>query len=172
MSMEIKEKRMRLSDEDIKNILANLGEEPAYETDNALVYRTCCHNREGGSNKLYYYKKDKIFKCYTGGEECNALFDIFTLIMKIKHLRGEDISLPEAIEIAGFEVGAFNTNTDIQEDLAYLKRLTSKFTPKDNGNYEILDKEIIDRYSYNEIGLKSWLDEGIGEEALHKYKIR
>ena len=82
----IKDLRMQLSEEDIKNILARYGVFTHTETDVALIFPTACHNHEGGSPKLYYYKEDKIFRCYT---ECGSMFDIFDMITKLTKIRGE-----------------------------------------------------------------------------------
>ena len=43
--------------------------------------------------KLYYYFDRKIFVCYT---ECNDVFNIFTLIEKVKLLNGEEYNYYKA----------------------------------------------------------------------------
>ena len=63
--ISFKELREQLTDESIKNILGQFNVEPAEETSDFIVFPTCCHNLEGGSNKLYYYKDSKLFHCYT-----------------------------------------------------------------------------------------------------------
>ena len=88
--MDFKELREQLTDEMVKSILIQFNVEPVLETAQEIIFPTCCHNLEGGSPKLYYYKNTKLFHCYT---ECSETFDIFTLLQKMYKLRGEEISL-------------------------------------------------------------------------------
>lgn len=173
MKINIKEQRMSLSDNDIKNIISKLGEKVEFETDGAMIFRTFCHNAEGGKKKLYYYKKDKIFKCYTGGADCSAVFDIFDLIMKAKKTRGEEMTLPQAFEFAGITMDQYVLNTNIQDDLEYLRKLSFKISEEYLENeVEILDKNILNLFFVNKDGLKSWLDEGIELKTINKYQIK
>ena len=166
-----KEKRMRLTEEEIKGILAKFDVLPAYETDKAIVFPTCCHNAVGGSHKLYYYKEDKMFKCFT---ECDALFDIFDLIQRMDKLRGGRMSLREAVEFVGFK----NDEKVYKEnkDLIYLQKLTKSMesleADEDSDKIEILDPNFMDRFSFNTEGLSPWISEGIGIDALKKFSIR
>ena len=58
--------------EDVRLFLESLGVEQiaVYEDKGYLVCPTICHNllEEAESMKLYWYKNNKIFRCYT---ECN-----------------------------------------------------------------------------------------------------
>lgn len=170
----IKDLRMKLTEDQIKNILGKVGAFPSLETDKALVYPTVCHNIDEGSPKLYYYKNEKIFKCYTG---CNHQFDIFDLLIKMKKLRGEEISLKEAIEFTGIEQDQ-EFNQEVYDDLEYLKRLKTKgslevlFQKEEEQEAEqVLDTSILSRYPYNSVGVASWLNEGISENAMRRFQI-
>lgn len=164
---KIRDLRMMLDDEQIKTILARFGVFPVYENPKSIIYPTCCHNLEGGSPKLYYYRKDKIFRCYT---ECNEFFDIFDLLMRMKHLRGEDLSLPEALRLAGLDNEITTTNEDVNQDLEYLDRLkaTTNFS---RSSLEVIDESILDIFTFNEDGLRSWIKEGITIPTLKKFGI-
>ena len=93
--VDFKELREQLSDEMIKDILGQFNVEPVEENEEAIIFPTCCHNLVGGSPKLFYYKNTKLFHCYT---ECAASFDIFTLLQKMYRLRGEEITLRQAVQ--------------------------------------------------------------------------
>ena len=58
--MDFKELREQLTDDSIKSILSQFDVEPVFETEDAIVFPTCCHNLVGGSPKLYYYKSNKL----------------------------------------------------------------------------------------------------------------
>ncbi|MEE3325508.1 MAG: hypothetical protein VZR33_09255, partial [Methanosphaera sp.] len=74
----------------IYQLLIDLGGEPQIINSSYIISRTICHNPPGqGSFKLYYYDNTKLFRCYT---ECNDAFDIFQLILKVKHLSKSGIT--------------------------------------------------------------------------------
>lgn len=165
----VKDIRMKLTPEQIKDILGRFGIIPFDENETEIIYPTVCHNLTGGSPKLYYYKNEKIFKCYT---QCHTMFDIFELIIKIKKLRGETIGLSQAIEFTGQE----NTRVDdpqIYKDLEYLNKMAAKSYLESNNetNINILNKDILKDFPYDEVGLKSWIDEGISKYAILKFNI-
>lgn len=168
----VKDLRMRLTEENVKNILAKHGVYVHTETEAALIFPTVCHNLDGGSPKLYYYKDEKIFRCYT---ECANMFDIFELLIKMKKLRGEEIGLRAAIALTGLEQGESTISQEVISDLQYLQRLregSQRKEDEDVNEVKILDKAIIDRYMYNEVGLRSWIEEGIGVDALRRFSIK
>lgn len=166
----IKDLRMQLKEEDIKTILAKFGVFVHTDTENALIFPTSCHNDSGGSPKLYYYKKDKIFKCYT---ECNAMFDIFDLIMRIQKTRGEEITLYQAIDLTGLENNQEIVDRDVLNDLQYLQQLSklSGSVIEEDNEVRIINKEILQYFSFDEVGNKPWLDEGISREAMDRFAI-
>ena len=49
--MNFKELRDQLTDEMLKDILAQFNVEPCWENETEIVFPTCCHNLEGGSPK-------------------------------------------------------------------------------------------------------------------------
>ena len=166
----VKDLRMKMTEEEIKTILAKYGIHPHAETESALIYPTVCHNVSGGSPKLYYYKEDKIFRCYT---ECQSMFDIFDLIIRIHKLRGEEINLPQAIDYSGVEkeVGFFDK--ELYDDLQYLKKLSSLTKEKlPEQEIRVLDKNLLNVFSTNKDGLSAWTSEGISEDAMSRFNIK
>lgn len=79
--INLKEAKNNLSQEKLLSIMKELGAEDFQETSEALIFSTICHNvhPEDGSHKLYYYKKNKMFHCYT---QCSCSFDIYELIKR------------------------------------------------------------------------------------------
>ena len=75
------------------------GLENKTEDEEKIVFPTCCHNLDGGSPKLYYYTNTHLFVCYT---HCGSAFDIFDLLIKMEKLRGNDITLAQAVEKCGY----------------------------------------------------------------------
>ena len=59
-----------LQDEKVINLMRELGADRYIETDTYIIFPTICHNVDANeaSMKLYYYKNNKIFYCYTNCE--------------------------------------------------------------------------------------------------------
>jgi hypothetical protein len=173
MAKSIREYREMLSSEDIKTILKNLGVEPLRENHTMILYRTVCHNNihdHSASAKLYYYKKNNMFKCYT---ECNSVFDIFELIIKIKRQEGEDISLRQAIKICGIEAESVTENQyyGMRDQLDYLYEI-NQHAAEEPEILKTYPLEILRRYIFDLNILKVWIEEDIPVDTLIKYNIK
>lgn len=169
--LSLKELRYKLDEQDIVAILRRYSVEPVYDTPSALIYPTVCHNLNGGSPKLYYYKSEHIFKCYT---ECNDVFDIFSLLIKMHNLRQNPITLSAAIKICGLDENDFNENgsnvaTTTQEDIAYLYNIL--YTKNRIVDLPHIDKRIMQRFVFDKTVLRQWVDEGISYTTMKKYNI-
>lgn len=174
MSKSIKEYRNELNADDIRDFLENHYDvSPVRENDVMIVYPTVCHNLDpaDASPKLYYYKKDNIFKCYT---ECDQVFDIFQLIENMEYLRGRKISVKDAIEMIGVNPSEGISDTEhfsIKKQLDYLYEMNN-IVGQEEIELTTYSKKILDRYIYDLEYLKPWINEGISPETLRKYKIK
>lgn len=167
----IEELRNSIDGEEIKRILAEFQVYPYYENNVYIIFPTCCHNLTEGSPKLYYYFNTHLFVCYT---ECQSSFDIFELLIKMYRLRGEEISLIEAIKRAGIDDFG---DTEISEEkkadqraLEYMKRIQEITVPHAAVLPEI-NRSILNKYTFNEELLRPWIDEGMTVEALKRFEI-
>ena len=180
--MDFKNLREQLTDEQIKEILAQYDVEPVFgmETDKAIVFPTCCHNLTGGKPKLYYYKNSKLFRCFT---ECASVFDIFTLLQKMHELRGKPITLAQAIELCGLSgtasQGGFlqlkdKNLRDYQIMIRDLnrRRQIQESLENEMAPLKVYNKDILRKFSFNYIGLMPWIEEGISIEALQQFNIK
>lgn len=168
-----KELRQELTDESVKNILLQFNVEPVEEDSSRIVFPTCCHNLEGGSPKLYYYKDTKLFHCFT---ECAATFDIFTLLQKMMLLRGKEITLFQAVDLCDLDTSHFQVEDDPEsciDDIQYMQRLNNSYIPNvDQIDFKTYDKNILKKYSFDYLGFMPWLEEGISVEVLQKFNIK
>lgn len=169
-TINFKELREKLSSEDVKRILLNQGVQAVKETDEYIIYPTVCHNISGGSPKLYYYKDSRLFKCYT---QCEGLFDIFELLIKMSGLVGRKINIFQAIEMCGLSYYAINEteqDTIIKDTTEYFYNLLhSKVVA---ANLPELDINILKRFTFDMRALKVWQQEGISYNSMLKYGIR
>ena len=198
MSQEINQKEYL---ENIKNdltldqvfqLLVDLGGEPQIYNNSYIISRTICHNPPGqGSFKLYYYDNTKLFRCYT---ECNDAFDIFQLILKVKHLAKSGITywakggelktrpwdLPDALTyiLTYYGIEAENQNFSEEQlelpDDKYIAEKLRKQSIKTNKEQSVSLK------IYNGAFLKNfpqprilpWEREGITRESIISHNIR
>lgn len=173
MSVSIKEYRKQIDAEKIKDVLMKYGIEPVQENGLMILYPTVCHNPDPAhaSHKLYYYKKDRMFKCYT---ECDEMFDVFQLIININALRGNIISLRDALSICGIDTNEVIDETlfyEIKKQLNYLFEMNNTVLPEPE-EIKILDSNIMNRYIYNMNMLTPWIAEGITPNTLMRYGIK
>ena len=171
--MNFKDLREELTDESIKNILSQFNVEPVYEDESSITFPTCCHNLEGGSPKLVYYKNTKLFHCYT---ECSSSFDIFTLLQKMYLLRGKEITLKQAIAICDLDSSHLtveNESLSCNDDIRHMQKLNNTYTYKvEDINFKVYDKKVLKQYTFDYHGLMPWIEEGIGIEALQRFNIK
>ena len=171
MAISFKDLRQELTDEMLKDILLQFDVEPYEETSDYIIFPTCCNNLTGGSPKLYYYKDSKLFHCFT---ECNDTFDIFTLLQRMYKLRGQDITLREAVSVCDLNVDEplnVEAHDNSAEDIRYMQTLNHRnlMTPL---TFKTYDAKVLNNYSFDYIGLMTWIQEGISIEALQKFNIR
>lgn len=170
MFTPIKKLREKLTPEDIIKILEKFGESPVGDFPDYLLYPTINHNLSGGSHKLYYYKKNKMFKSYTGEAK---LFDIFQLVIDMHNLRGKEITLKEAIEFCDLDVhGEVDDDgySGVKQQLEYLQELNEdEEIQEDLVEYP---KTILDNYIFDLNGMMSWITEGIGIDTLREFGIK
>ncbi len=173
MAMTIRELREQLTDEQIKDILGQFNIKPYAETEAAIIFPTCCHNLEGGSPKLYYYKNTRLFHCFT---ECAETFDIFTLLQKMYTLRGEEITLVQAIAICDLDAEQLDPRDraeGVVDEIRYMQILNNIYIPnKEDLIFKEYDKSVLKKYSFDYLGLMPWIEEGIGIEALQRFNIK
>lgn len=172
-NIDFKALRESLTPEDIKRILAEYGVEPKYENVNYIQFPTCCHNIDGGSPKLYYYKNTYLFRCYT---ECDSSFDIVELLIKMNDLRGIESNKIDIAKKLGYDfTNTFSTETEDSVNSNYynsfINATTSNYWPELSPIVEI-NREILNRYIYNEQYLQPWIDEGISREMLQQFEIK
>lgn len=167
LKQEIRELPNKLSNEEIIKLVTELGSDDYKETANEIIFKTICHNVDAAtaSMKLYYYKKNKRFHCYTDCDE--PTFDIYGLFKRRYELLGIQYSFYQDIylKIAGAN-RSFN-------DSSFFKPYYSNFQ-KYNTQINIDIKPIKESLLniYIQIPIPNWLEEGISKEAMELFNIR
>lgn len=160
MAFNKDEVKDNLDDDNVFELLEFLGAEPR-DTGGAIICRTICHG--GDSHKLYYYKEQRLFKCYTN---CDEAFDIFELIVKLK-----EVDLNQAV---GFIVNYFNLQWRLEEfDNDYSAEDWKVFSRWNKNNEIKINHDLVEYPEYSLDIIKNypqprylnWEKEGINKEV-------
>lgn len=165
--------KKQISIDQIFELLQEWGGDPEY-TDFGILSATICHNPVGeGSHKLYFYDNNNLFYCYTN---CGG-FDIFELTMKVMSIqKNKFYDLNEAIRYIAYKFGILDEmeeDTTSLEDWKVFNRY-NKAKETEIKKYEVdlkeYDDTILSRFNYN-VNITPWLNEGIKQEVLDRFKI-
>lgn len=165
--INLKNLRNSLTDERIIEILKSIGGTEYRDTNDALIFKTICHNinENDGSFKLYYYKKNKMFHCFT---HCGENFDIFELIEKRYKLLEKEYNFYK--DIVSLVIG----NSDYQEDYNNINSYKSNYSKykinKPQVNLTHIEPNILKIFS--EYYTPEWLEDGISIQAMKTFNIK
>ena len=178
--VELQDLIEQLTDENIIDIMQKLGADRYIPKEKEIIFPTICHNEgaDSASMKLYYYKENKLFHCYT---DCSKTYNIYSLIEQVWSLRGYN------------KVKSYNDKKS-ENDFCFYDIV--KFLLEFVQGVETVDKKIVryksekDRYkvkqrlidlpvysagildSFECAPSTEWLEEGISEEAMREFNIR
>lgn len=170
--IDLKKLQQNLTPEQIIEICSALGADRYEERNNYIIFPTICHNLDisNASMKLYYYKDDYRFHCYT---ECSDTFNIYELIKRIFELKCYNEGNFNFSDILNFLKSTINfdySNDYALDDKKYVSHL---------GKYKKKQRTIeLPKYNHNLINLFEqyypieWLQEGITENSMDRYNIR
>ena len=152
-----------LTEQDIISLMEYFGVKNYQNKPEALIFPTICHNNDidNASMKLYYYKDNHFFYCYTedGG------MSIFRFIEHVYQTRG--------IEYDWYnDVFLLVTKGKQQEGLKIQKNelLRDRYQRREReSNLEVYPKGVLS--VFEKIYPSQWLEEGITKEAMDKFDI-
>lgn len=153
-----------LTEQDIIQLMEYFGVKNYQNKPEALIFPTICHNVdiENASMKLYYYKDNHFFYCYTE----DGPQSVFKLIEHIYQTRG--------IEYDWYnDVFLLVTKGKQQEELKTprIELLKDRYERKmRESNLEVYPSGILE--VFEKIYPTQWLCEGITKEAMDKFNIR
>lgn len=159
----------RITNDDIINIMEELGSDRYREVSDGILFRTICHNGEyNGKLKLHYHNNSKTFNCYTS---CGYIGDIFSLVMHMKEwkyykafefvCRFLNITISHSMISKGFK--EVSDNKFINKFLPKSDRMTTeKLEPK---NEDILS-------SFYNLYYEGWVKDHISIETMKIFNIK
>lgn len=153
-----------LTIERVEEILQKL-EIPYVDKGSYLQCKTACHNAEldDASEKLYFYKDNKIFVCYTN---CGTQ-SIFKFIKNVYEARGQTYDWYEDVYRLIVDEAARTQNFGIEKYHPKRDRYSRK---KKEVQLPIYSEKILEMFSdYRPI---EWIEDGITSETMEKFHIK
>lgn len=155
-----------LNDDSVIHLMQELGADRYDDKGDFIIFPTICHNIDSSeaSMKLYFYKKNKYFVCYT---ECAGM-SIFKFLKTYYETRQIEYDWYQDIYQVVCNCSDFKQKEGFAP-VAY-KSLKDKYTTK--------RKEVqLPEYSSNVLDCfvksypQEWLNDGITEQAMDKFDI-
>ena len=164
--MTIKELKDTLTIDNIRTLVELMGGVISYEDDDQWISNTICHG--GKKQKLYFYKDDKNFHCYS---ECGHM-DIITLVQKVNDFE----YINQAINWICIKLNIDNCEygfgkQEPLDDWKFIHSLKSKRIRNNDKveEFTILPKSILNMFQ--PLYHLDWINEGISIETMKKYNI-
>lgn len=168
-NITLKELKESLTTERIIQLVTELGSDEYVDRENYIIFKTICHNVDASdaSLKLYYYKKDHRFVCYT---ECNSSFNIYELFKKRYELLGIKYNFYKDIVLKIAEGVQLQYKAKTSGFYEEYKSIYEKYEHNNPDiNFNKIDKKILNIYTF--FPTPEWLNDGISEEIMKEYNI-
>lgn len=168
MDMTLKELNDSLTPEKIIQLVTELGSDEYIDKGDYIIFKTICHNEDAAtaSMKLYYYKKNKKFHCYT---DCGDNFNIFTLFERRYKLLGIKYNFYKDIVLKitdGINIKRTAENGFIQK---YESKYDEYKIDQPNVKFNEINPNVLKLFTF--FPTPEWLEDGISEEIMKLYNI-
>lgn len=158
-----------LTPERIIQLVLNLGADRYEEKNDCIIFPSICHNlnSEDANMKLYYYKANKLFHCYSG---CGESFNIFGLFERRYNLLGIEYNFYQDIVLKVAEGIETTKNNNLGFYVPYESEYERFKIQSPQINFKIYSSNFLNIFS--NYAPREWLDEGISKETLEYYNIK
>ena len=153
-----------LSEERIIELMSELGADEHQRTNNAIIFRTICHNADpsDASMKLYYYPNTHTFHCYT---DCGCTFNIYEMFKKRYEILGKDYSFYKDIVL---RLGGGQHKKETSFNYRY-ESLFKKENHTPQVDIKPINKGLLNCFTF--YPTPEWLEDGISEAAMKRFNI-
>ena len=154
-----------LIDEKIIELMMRLGCNDYIDKENYIIFKTICHNTDvdEASEKLYYYKDNKIFVCYT---ECGTM-SIFSMLKHYYECRNIEYDWYTDVYQVILDCSNYqHSDFDTYKYKSIIKNYNSDFREKE---LPIYNNNVLDCFirNYN----IDWVLDGVTSTAIDKFNI-
>lgn len=151
-----------LNEQDIINLMLELGSEYPLKVNNGLAFSTVCHC--GHRKKLIWFRDTKLFHCYT---DCGCSYSLFNLVGKVL---GLDFASSFKYVCNKFNIN-YKTGFEFSEDkvdISFIKKFSKK--EEDKLKLNIYDTNVLE--NFEKMYHISWLKDNIKIEVMREFGIR
>lgn len=165
--IDLKEIERHLTPERVIELVTQLGSDQYIEKPDYIQFKTICHNTDvsDASLKLYYYKKNKRFHCYT---DCGDNFNIFELFKRRYELLGQPYNFYKDIVlvIAG-DMDLDSTDKDFH---TVYRSECDRYKPQTiDINIPVINSSVLNAFTF--YPTTEWLNDGISEQSMRDFNI-
>lgn len=172
MSMiNLKELEESLTPEQVIQLLQENFEVENYtEKSDCIIFPTFCHHEDvnEGSMKLYYYKKNHRFVCYT---QCGCTYSIYSLFKQRYELLDLNYNFYKDIVL---KIAKKSDNPIIREQNSFCKKYESKYSKLEKNepqvNFTEINPTILN--CFTDYYTTEWLTDGVSIEAMKEFNIK
>jgi hypothetical protein len=146
--------------------MQKLGAEKYIEKENCIIFPTICHNTDvsTASMKLYYYKENKYFYCYT---ECEGM-SIFKFLETYYKTRSIDYDWYE--DIYSLVVSCSFYEPKKSGETSQLGRLSQRYEINKFNKLTTYPKQLLNVFTT--FYTPEWLSDNISIDSMEKYDIK
>lgn len=163
--MDYEEIIKNLRDEEIIKLMTELGADRYEDTDKAIIFPTICHNIDSSqaSMKLYYYKDNHFFYCYTS---CEGM-SIYNFLKEYYKTRQIEYDWYDDIYKVVLNCSASNPIEGFKKEKRI--NLKERYTKKEKPKLKTYSTGVLDTFTkYYPV---EWLNDGITRTAIDKFNI-
>lgn len=165
MTSSLKDIANNLTPERVIELVTELGSDTYIERNDYIQFKTICHNINpaDASMKLYYYKKNKKFHCYT---DCSDNFNIYELFKRRYELLGREYDFYKDIVLKiAPDHQITENNSYAGEGVDFDKYRVQEIKV----DIPALNPSILNVFTF--YPTQEWLNDGISIEAMEHYNI-
>lgn len=167
MKIDLVKLKESLTGEDIIKIVTSLGADRYEDNETEIIFPTICHNNDpaAASMKLYYYKNNHKFVCYT---ECDDSFDIYELIRRALNIQDISCNFYDILNIIESNSHSLIHDFEKEESPKYESK-SNKYKRRKDVELEEYNPSVLNVFTHHYP--IEWLLEGITPEVMDKYNI-
>ena len=154
----------QITTKDVIELMTKLGADRYKETKDAVIFPTICHNIDSSeaSLKLYYYKDNQLFYCYTE----DGAMSIFRFMEIYYETRQIEYDWFEDIYSVIFSSSSYNPSKKTGSGFENLKE---KYEKRKAQELPVFKDGVLDVFTKHYP--VEWLNDGITKEAMDKFNI-
>lgn len=166
MIVDLKQLVSEITDEQIIELVYSLGGTQHIEKNDYIIFQTICHNEnpEDASMKLYYYRRNKAFHCYT---ECGENFNIIGLFERRYEILG--IQYDFYADIVLKLMGGHSFTIEEGFNVAYKSETKRYQSNTIEVNISEIPEHILNVFTFSPT--EEWIKEGISIAAMRTFNI-